>query len=82
LYEISKKIDKGERCSQEAAMIKYFATEAACRGADEATRIFGSYGFSSEYPVARFFADTRFLLFGGGTSEILQNNIAREILDK
>ena len=80
LYEVSKKIDKGERCSKEASMIKYFATEAACRAADSATRIFGSYGFSSEYPVARFFADTRFLLFGGGTSEILQNNIAREIL--
>ena len=80
LYKVSKMIDEGKECGKEAAMAKYFVSEAACRGADQATRIFGSYGFSSEYPVGRFFVDTRFLLFGGGTSEILQNNIAKEIL--
>ena len=81
LYNVSKMIDRGEECSKEAAIAKYFVTEAACKAADDATRIFGSYGFSFEYPVARFFSDTRFLLFGGGTSEILQNTIARECLD-
>ncbi len=82
LYKVSTMITEGKECGKEASIAKYFITEAACRAADQATRIFGSYGFSFEYPVARFFADTRFLLFGGGTSEILQNNIAREILDK
>ena len=82
LYKVSSMIDDGINCLTEAAMAKYFITEAACRAADEATRIFGSYGFSYEYPVARFYCDTRFLLFGGGTSEILQNTIAREFFDK
>jgi len=81
LYKVSKMIDNGEKCEKEASMAKYFISEAACRAVDQATRIFGSYGFSSEYPVGRFFTDSRFLLFGGGTSEILQNNIAREILE-
>ena len=82
LYKVSSMIDNGIKCNKEAAMAKYFISEAACRAADQATRIFASYGFSTEYPVARFFADTRFLLFGGGTSEILQTNIAREILSE
>jgi alkylation response protein AidB-like acyl-CoA dehydrogenase len=72
-------IDEGKPCMKEASMAKYFASETACRAADEATRIFGSYGYSMEYPVQRFWRDTRFLLFGGGTSEILQVIIAREL---
>jgi alkylation response protein AidB-like acyl-CoA dehydrogenase len=58
-------------------MAKYFATEAACRAADEATRIFGAYGYSMEYSPQRYYRDNRFLLYGGGTHEILQTNIAR-----
>ncbi len=80
LYKVSEIIDNGIKCNKEAAMAKYFISEAACRAADQTTRIFASYGYSTEYPVSRFFADTRFLLFGGGTSEILQINIAREII--
>ncbi len=78
-YNATRLIDKGERCMKEASMAKYFASETACKAADEATRIFGSYGYSMEYPVQRFFRDTRFLLFGGGTNEILQVIIAREL---
>ena len=54
-------------------------TEAACRAADEATRIFASYSYSMEYRPQRYYRDTRFLLYGGGTSEILQTIIAREV---
>jgi alkylation response protein AidB-like acyl-CoA dehydrogenase len=78
-YNTTRMIDRGEKCMKEASMAKYFASETACRAADEATRIFGSYSYSMEYPVQRFFRDTRFLLFGGGTSEILQVIIAREL---
>ncbi len=78
-YNATRMIDEGKSCMKEASMAKYFASETACRAADEATRIFGSYGYSMEYPVQRFWRDTRFLLFGGGTSEILQVIIAREL---
>jgi alkylation response protein AidB-like acyl-CoA dehydrogenase len=78
-YNATRMIDRGEKCMKEASMAKFFASETACKAADEATRIFGSYGYSMEYPIQRFWRDTRFLLFGGGTSEILQVIIAREL---
>ncbi len=78
-YNATRMIDEKMPCMKEASMAKYFASETACRAADEATRIFGSYGYSKEYPVQRFWRDTRFLLFGGGTSEILQVIIAKEL---
>ena len=76
-YKVTAMIDRGEKCLKEASMAKLFVSEVACRAADEATRIFGAYSYANEYPANRFFRDTRFLLFGGGTSEILQTMIAR-----
>lgn len=77
-YKTTEMIDNGERALKEASMAKYFASEVACRATDEATRIFGAYSYSMEYDVQRFYRDCRFLLFGGGTSEILQTIISRE----
>ncbi|MCA1961438.1 MAG: acyl-CoA dehydrogenase family protein [Desulfomonile sp.] len=77
-YKTAEMIDQGQRALKEASMSKYFASEVACRCADEATRIFGAYSYSMEYDVQRFYRDCRFLLFGGGTSEILQTIISRE----
>ena len=79
LYHTAAMLDEGKRCMKEASMTKYFISEVACRAADEATRIFGAYAYSMEYPVQRFYRDSRFLLYGGGTSEILQTIIAREV---
>ena len=76
-YKAAKMIDDKIPCMAEASMAKYFATEAACRAADHATRIFGAYGYSMEYTPQRYYRDNRFLLYGGGTHEILQTNIAR-----
>ncbi|KIX12366.1 acyl-CoA dehydrogenase family protein [Dethiosulfatarculus sandiegensis] len=78
LYKTAAMIDSGEPCGRESAMLKYFATETACRACDEATRIMGAYAYSSEYPAQRYFRDCRFLLYGGGTHEVLKPNIARE----
>jgi alkylation response protein AidB-like acyl-CoA dehydrogenase len=77
-YKTTEMIDNGERALKEASMAKYFASETACRATDEATRIYGAYSYSMEYDVQRFYRDSRFLLFGGGTSEILQTIISRE----
>ncbi len=76
-YRATHMIDNKMECMKEASMAKYFATEAACRAADEATRIFGAYAYSMEYTPQRYFRDNRFFLYGGGTHEILQSNIAR-----
>jgi alkylation response protein AidB-like acyl-CoA dehydrogenase len=72
-------VAQGESDLKLAAMAKLFATEAANSIADECTRIFGSYGFAMEYDAQRYFRDARFLLYGGGTSEIMRTIIAREL---
>lgn len=79
VYNTAWLLENGHKCTKEAAMAKLFASEMANRVADETTRIFASYGFSTEFPAQRFFRDTRFLLLGGGTSEILHSIIAREL---
>ncbi|VEN73624.1 Acyl-CoA dehydrogenase [Candidatus Desulfarcum epimagneticum] len=76
-YRAAEMVDNKIPCLKEASMAKYFATEAACKAADEATRILGAYGYSMEYPVQRYYRDNRFLLYGGGAHEILRTNIAR-----
>ncbi|MGD9032514.1 MAG: acyl-CoA dehydrogenase family protein [Desulfobacteraceae bacterium] len=76
-YKATRMIDNKMECLKEATMAKYFATEAACRAGDEATRIFGAYGYAMEYTAQRYYRDNRFFLYGGGTHEVLQPNIAR-----
>jgi len=80
--KVTHLIDKKVPCLNEATMAKYFTVESACKTSDEAMRIFGGYGYSMEYPVQRYYRDNRFLLYGGGTHEVLQTTIAREILKK
>ncbi len=65
--------------AKEASMAKLFASEAAHTICDRAARVMASYGFSAESGVQRYQRDAQFLLIGGGTSEILRVNIAREL---
>ena len=76
-YKATHMIDEKMEALKEASMAKYFATEAACRAGDQATRILGAYAYSMEYSAQRYYRDNRFLLYGGGTHEILQPNIAK-----
>lgn len=64
---------------QQAAMAKLFATETAATICDKAARVLASYGYAMEYPVQRYLRDVRFLLIGGGTSEILKLIVAKEL---
>jgi len=79
VYRAAWLIDQGTPDTKISAMAKLFASEMANYVADETTRIFGAYGFAMEYDAQRYFRDARFLLYGGGTSEILKNIIAREL---
>lgn len=79
VYYAAWLIDKKESCMKEASMAKLFASEMANRAVDEATRIHGAYGIAEEFPIQRLFRDARFLLYGGGTSEILKLIIGREL---
>ena len=66
--------------TKESCMAKYFASEAALRICEHAARIMASYGFSVDYPIERYLRDVRFTLIGGGTSEMMQLGIAREVI--
>ena len=78
-YQAAGGIDARRTIAREAAMTKLFASEMAVKVTDEAARIFASYGLATEYPVQRYFRDARFLLPGGGTSEILKIVIGRDL---
>lgn len=79
VYRAASQLDAGVRDMKLASMAKLFASETANELADEATRVLASYGFAREYPVQRYFRDARFLLLGGGTSEILRGIIAQQM---
>ncbi|HEU5322363.1 MAG TPA: acyl-CoA dehydrogenase family protein [Methylomirabilota bacterium] len=78
-YQAAARLDAGHAMGREAAMAKLLASEMAVRVTDEAARVFASYGLAMEYPAQRYFRDARFLLPGGGTSEILRLVIGRDL---
>jgi butyryl-CoA dehydrogenase len=65
-----------------AAEAKMYATEVCAKVVDEVTRIYGANAFAYEYTPQRYFRDARFLLYGGGTQEVLKDFIGRTILGK
>ncbi len=77
VYRAAWLLDQGTPDMKMASMAKLFASEMANHLADSATRVFASYGFAMEYSPQRHFRDARFLLLGGGTSEILRGIIAQ-----
>lgn len=78
-YHAAWKLDRGERVTKEAAMVKVFATEAANKAADSAVQIFGGMGYMKGTAVERFYRDLRLMRIYEGTSEILRMIVAREM---
>ncbi len=72
--------NRGLPMSKESAMAKYFASEVAVRTATEAVQIFGGYGYTKDFPVEKFYRDSKLCTIGEGTSEIQKIVIAREVL--
>lgn len=66
--------------TKESAIAKYYASEVACRVANEAVQIFGGYGYTKDFPVEKFYRDAKLCTIGEGTSEIQKLVISREIL--
>ena len=62
--------DKGVPNTRETSMAKLFASETANKCADYALRIYSAYGYSEEYPVARYFRDAKYYQIVEGTSNI------------
>ncbi|WP_026369273.1 acyl-CoA dehydrogenase [Kallotenue papyrolyticum] len=79
-WEAAARKDRGEDYIAAASMAKLFASETAMWTATKAVQIFGSNGYSKEYPVERFFRDAKITEIYEGTSEIQRLVISREIL--
>ena len=72
--------NKGMEMTKESAYAKYFASEVCVRVSTEAVQIFGGYGYTKDFPVEKFYRDSKLCTIGEGTSEIQKLVIAREIL--
>jgi acyl-CoA dehydrogenase len=79
VYNAAWKMDRGDRVTKEAAMVKVLATEAAWRASDSAVQIHGGMGYMKGMAVERFYRDLRLLRIYEGTSEILRMVISREM---
>ncbi len=69
-----------EPVTQAGAMAKYYASEACVEIATDAVQIFGGYGYTKDYPVEKFYRDSKLCTIGEGTSEIQKLVISRNIL--
>jgi alkylation response protein AidB-like acyl-CoA dehydrogenase len=72
--------NRGEKVSLQSAMAKYYASEVAVRVSVDAVQIFGGYGYTKDFPVEKFYRDSKLCTIGEGTSEIQKLVISREIL--
>jgi len=68
--------------SDEAAMLKLASCEMQCEVATQCLQLFGGYGYTTEYPISRFFVDARIQPIYGGSSEIMRELVARSILGR
>jgi alkylation response protein AidB-like acyl-CoA dehydrogenase len=72
--------NRGVIMTKESAMAKYYASEVCVWAANEAVQIFGGYGYTKDFPVEKFYRDSKLCTIGEGTSEIQKLVIARNIL--
>ena len=72
--------NRGESVSKQSAFAKYYASEVAVKVSTEAVQIFGGYGYTKDFPVEKFYRDSKLCTIGEGTSEIQKLVIARSIL--
>jgi alkylation response protein AidB-like acyl-CoA dehydrogenase len=79
IYQAAHMYDRGKLTRKIASHAKLFASEMAQRVAAESLQIHGAYGVSSEFPIERYFRDTRGFTIGEGTSEIQTMIIAHEL---
>ncbi|MDX1327202.1 MAG: acyl-CoA dehydrogenase family protein [Arenibacter sp.] len=72
--------NEGRNVTKLGAMAKMYASEVCVRAANEAVQIHGGYGYTKDYPVEKFYRDSKLCTIGEGTTEIQKIVIARNIL--
>jgi acyl-CoA dehydrogenase len=77
VYRFAWSMAQGQATRTDAAVLKLYSGETYKAVSDLGLQILGGYGYCMEYPMQRFFRDSRLAVIGGGTSEIQRNIIAR-----
>ena len=72
--------NRGESVTESGAIAKYYASEVAVKVSNDAVQIFGGYGYTKDFPVEKFYRDSKLCTIGEGTSEIQKVVIARQAL--
>ena len=80
IHKAASMKNNGEKVTTIGAMAKMYASEACVRISNEAVQIHGGYGYIKEYPVEKFYRDSKLCTIGEGTTEIQKLVIARNIL--
>jgi alkylation response protein AidB-like acyl-CoA dehydrogenase len=73
------RLNAGTLSAAEAAQAKYWCTELQHHATDQCLQLFGGYGYMTEYPIARAYADARITSIYGGTTEVMKTIIARSL---
>ncbi len=81
-YSVCAKIDTGVSCATEAAMAKYYAAEMSERVCSDALQVLAGAGYTTDYPVERYWRDARLTKIFEGTSEIMLKIVSDELLGK
>jgi len=74
--------NNGKPVTKQSAFAKYYASEICVKVANEAVQIFGGYGYTKDFPVEKYYRDSKLCTIGEGTSEIQKLVIARDLLKK
>ncbi len=80
IYNAADKKNRGDRMTLEGAMAKYYSSEIAVKIATNAVQVLGGYGYTKDFPVERYYRDSKLCTIGEGTSEIQKLVIAKQIL--
>lgn len=79
-FEAAELKNNHQPVTKVSAMAKYYTSEVAVRASTEAVQIFGGYGYTKEFPVEKFYRDSKLCTIGEGTSEIQKLVISRELI--
>ncbi len=79
-YQAAHKKNKGETMTLQGAMSKYFSSEVAVKVSSDAVQVLGGYGYTKDFPVERYYRDSKLCTIGEGTSEIQKLVIAKQIV--
>ena len=79
-FSAADKKNKGEKMTKEGAMAKYYASEVCVKVASDAVQIFGGYGYTKDFPVEKFYRDSKLCTIGEGTSEIQKIVLSKLLL--